>query len=173
MSTEIVISNTNVTEKNRIQKIIQLHSEIARLYRMSVENAAQIGQLLIEQKESMEHGEWGSWVENNLPFTIRTAQNYMCLSRRRKKLKNENVSSLSFAYSKIIMERKEREKPDWDERCKAPIHLRPENETERKISLSMEGQEDDGFIWEIRVGPNKAGFDLKENIEKLRPRISD
>jgi hypothetical protein len=121
MSTEIVISNTNVTEKNRIQKIIQLHSEIARLYRMSVENAAQIGQLLIEQKESMEHGEWGSWVKNNLPFTIRTAQNYMCLSRRRKKLKNVksrigmNAARHQFIYDQK-MRRRERYRCLWKDK---------------------------------------------------------
>jgi hypothetical protein len=50
-----------------------------------------IGELLTEQKESLGHGEFTAWVKENLPFTVRTAQNYMRIWNERETLKSETV----------------------------------------------------------------------------------
>ena len=44
-----------------------------------MEKAIELGGLLAEQKETLSHGEFTPWIEANLPFTDRTARNYMRL----------------------------------------------------------------------------------------------
>lgn len=84
----------NKTEVSRMQEITQLHNEIGRYLKMSLEKAIRIGELLTEQKDSLKHGGFISWVKDNLPFTDRTARNYMMLFRHRDELKTETVSDL-------------------------------------------------------------------------------
>jgi len=76
----------------------KLHSEIVATVRTTLNIAIELGGLLEEQKAETQHGGWTAWVENNLPFDIRTAQNYMAAFRRRGELKNETVSYLADAY---------------------------------------------------------------------------
>ena len=61
-------------EKFRIDEIAKLHDEIYGAFKTTLEKAIRIGELLTEQKQNLKHGEFTSWVENNLPFTERTAQ---------------------------------------------------------------------------------------------------
>lgn len=79
-------------------KISRLHVEIVGHLRQSLEKAQLIGRLLTEQKKKLKHGEFGNWIESNLPFTNRTARNYMRLYRERDRLKTETVSDLKSAY---------------------------------------------------------------------------
>ncbi len=85
-------------EVSRTRKIVQLHQEIGTHLRTSLVKAIEIGRLLTEQKEALPHGEFGRWVERNLPFTDRTARNYMRLHEERDRLKTETVSDLEEAY---------------------------------------------------------------------------
>lgn len=85
-------------EMNRINEIASLHSQIGGLLKLSLDKAIRIGELLTEQKASLKHGEYMPWVKANLPFTERTAQNYMRLYNQREQLKNENVSHLNEGY---------------------------------------------------------------------------
>jgi hypothetical protein len=64
-----------------------------------------VGELLVQQKQKLPHGEFTKWVEENLPFCVRTAQNYMKVFRNNKQLKNENVSLLSNAYDILKLPR--------------------------------------------------------------------
>ncbi len=79
-------------------EIRRLHGEIAEAARRSLQNAIRIGELLVQQKKLLPHGEFGPWVEANLPFTQRTATNYMNAYRKRDRLKSESVSDLTSAY---------------------------------------------------------------------------
>ena len=45
-----------LAETSKVQEITQLHNEIGGYLKMSLEKAIRIGQLLTEQKDSMEHG---------------------------------------------------------------------------------------------------------------------
>ena len=81
-----------------IKKIITLHTEITEALKSSLEKAILIGQLLIEQKEKLKHGEFTSWIKKNLPFTDRTARNYIKLFNNKDMLKTESVSDLNSAY---------------------------------------------------------------------------
>ena len=57
--------------KSVIDEIITLHDEIATVFRKGLKNALKIGQLLTKQKKQLQHGEFTTWVEENLPFTPR------------------------------------------------------------------------------------------------------
>jgi len=81
-----------------IDEITTLHNEIIGYFKQSLDKALRIGELLIEQKKSLNHGEFGKWIQANLPFTDRTARNYMRIYDNRDKLKTETVSDLTGAY---------------------------------------------------------------------------
>src|SRR3990172_7097935 len=88
----------NAIEKERVTEIVTLHSEVAGYLRISLAKGIRIGELLTEQKAALKHGEFTPWIKANLPFTDRTAQNYMRLYSQRGLLKTENVSYLAEGY---------------------------------------------------------------------------
>ena len=94
----------NEMEKVRIDEIAKLHGEIYGAFKTSLEKAIRVGELLTEQKQNLRHGEFTSWVKNNLPFTDRTAQIYMRFYSERDWLKTEAVSVLNLksAYRLLI-----------------------------------------------------------------------
>jgi 5-methylcytosine-specific restriction endonuclease McrA len=81
-----------------LQEIVKLHSEIIDHLKMSVEKGIRVGELLLLQKERLIHGEWTPWAEENLPFSYRTASNYMMLFKERYKVRRGSVTGLSEAY---------------------------------------------------------------------------
>jgi len=104
-SNVIVVESDNIqeahakNEKSRVQEIVNLHQEILGHLRSSLGKAIKIGQLLSEQKSNLAHGEFTTWVKVNIPFSDRTARNYMRLFKEQDKLKTENVSDLGDAYN--------------------------------------------------------------------------
>jgi hypothetical protein len=92
--------------KTVISEIVTLHNEIAGHLNMSLSKAIRIGELLQGQKDSLKHGEFIPWLSKNIPFTDRTARNYMRLYQERDRLKTETVSDLTSAY-KLLTEHKE------------------------------------------------------------------
>ena len=80
----------------------EIRNELALLnhtLKMSVQKAIRIGELLTEQKEFVGHGNFLSWVENNLDISERTAQNYMKLFSYRDK--TATIADLNSAYRQI------------------------------------------------------------------------
>jgi hypothetical protein len=101
-------------DKTRIQEIVRLHSEVAAHLKQSLDKAVRIGQLLTEQKQALGHGEFIPWLKANVPFTDRTARNYMRLYRERERLKTETVSGLKGAYALLVQVREEEAEFDPD-----------------------------------------------------------
>jgi hypothetical protein len=85
--------------KNRVQEIWNLHGLFIESLKKSLEHAMRIGELLVEQKSELPHGLFGAWIDSNMPFSIRTAQNYMKVYRERDRLKSATVSHLTEAYN--------------------------------------------------------------------------
>jgi hypothetical protein len=79
-------------------EIARLHGEIAAAYGTSLDRAIRIGELLTKQKETLEHGQFLPWVAEHLPFSERTAQNYMRVFAKRAELKSATVADLAGAY---------------------------------------------------------------------------
>lgn len=81
-----------------VNEITNLHGEIAMCLKIGMEKAIRIGELLTEQKGKLGHGYFGLWIANKLPFTDRTARNYMKVYAERDRLKTETISVLTDAY---------------------------------------------------------------------------
>ena len=69
-------------------EINTLHGEIAMCVKISMEKAIRIGELLTQQKEKSGHGYFTKWVCRRLPFTDRTARNYMKVYIERDRIKS-------------------------------------------------------------------------------------
>lgn len=80
----------------RTREIVELHLGIESALRRSVQDAIRIGELLTAQKEALGHGNFLAWVERELPFAERTAQNYMRVFQYRSK--TATVADLRTAY---------------------------------------------------------------------------
>lgn len=75
-------------------RIVQLHNEIKGMATTCLDKAIEIGGLLTEQKKQSGHGSFIDWIAVNMPFTDRTARNYMHLYEHQADVKNlDNISS--------------------------------------------------------------------------------
>lgn len=79
-------------------EIVKLHQGIMASARRSVQDAIRIGQILSDQKEVLEHGQFLPWVET-LPFSDKTSEKYMALFKYSNKI--EASSNLQEAYKQI------------------------------------------------------------------------
>lgn len=85
-----------ITETSEIaSRINEEHSRAFSKAQDALSHARNAGELLIEAKSLLKHGEWGKWLAENVSFTDRTAQSYMRLARNWESLaKNEMISDL-------------------------------------------------------------------------------
>ena len=84
-----------------LAQIIALHKEITEAARATLDKAITLGELLRQEKERLGHGNWLTWLKGNVPFTERTARNYIRLYEHRDRLKSETVSDLTAAYQML------------------------------------------------------------------------
>lgn len=56
------------------------------------DHSCEIGRLLSEAKDTVAHGEWLQWVEDNCPFSSRQAQKYMRVFRHREEIASKNTA---------------------------------------------------------------------------------
>jgi len=89
------------TVESNTEQIIQLHNEIEASEKVNLGKAYSIGELLLETKKRIKHGHFGSWMAEYLPFSKRTAQNYMKLFLHREELEKQGVQSLTEAYAHL------------------------------------------------------------------------
>lgn len=131
--------------QNPVQEIKTLHGEITEAMRVGLPKAIRIGELLTREHAKLKHGKWLLWVKSKLPFTDRTARNYIQLFENRKRLKLEMVSDLTSAYRLIQEPRPEapRLAP------KAPLLLPP-------TKAGHTTPEPDRAAWELNKIPAPA-----------------
>jgi hypothetical protein len=70
-----------------VPQIFKAYDDLVESNRASLSHALKLGQLLIDAKETVGHGNWASWVKTNLASKIseRTAQVYMNLAKNKEK----------------------------------------------------------------------------------------
>lgn len=61
--------------------ISEEHEQAERALRDGLLHAIRAGELLLEAKREVAHGEWESWLQANVPFQPRRARAYMQLAR--------------------------------------------------------------------------------------------
>lgn len=73
MSEELTTAKTSEIREGEFRDINTIKTEIRTLYNTAIRSelsyAIQLGHKLTEAKELVEHGEWGNWVKENLPFS--------------------------------------------------------------------------------------------------------
>ena len=73
MSEELTTAKSSEIREGEFRDINTIRTEIRTLYNTAVRSelsyAIQLGHKLTEAKELVEHGEWGAWVKENLPFS--------------------------------------------------------------------------------------------------------
>lgn len=85
---------TEISKTATVADLINsLHNEARGDAISAVQKACDCGDLLIEQKQDLKHGEWAKWVEANCHFSERTAQHYMKAS----KIREEHGGDLPFS----------------------------------------------------------------------------
>jgi len=89
------ILNTNINEINRLHNLAQASASDA------IEYAKQAGALLIDAKKRLKHGQFLSWINDNLSVSARQVQRYMAVAHGKtiplRKLieKSDTVSQLT------------------------------------------------------------------------------
>ena len=78
------------------REITDLHTEFVASATRCFEAALRIGELLVQQKAALGHGSFGPWLAT-LPFSDRTARDYMRFYRHRDELKMANVADFGAA----------------------------------------------------------------------------
>lgn len=123
---------TKDTTKNYIKEINNLHKKIFGNVRTTLEKAIKIGQLLIECKQEIPHGEWLHWMNINLKFSQEQARRYMRAYGRRDNLKSVSETDLG-GWEKLLIEHKPKqeviEEDDIDEK--------EENKDEKLIEVEV------------------------------------
>ena len=92
---------TTTVEQSTIEEIKRLHGKLQSLATDALGQAIRIGELLCSMKSALGHGRWLSWLENNVSFSERTAQNYMGVFQKRDRLKSANIADLTLAYLEL------------------------------------------------------------------------
>lgn len=73
MSDELTISRTTAVREGKFRDINVIKTEINTLYQTALRSelsyAIQLGRKLTEAKQLVDHGEWGNWIKDNLPFS--------------------------------------------------------------------------------------------------------
>lgn len=83
------------------------HDACERDARSAVEHAIRAGELLIDAKAEVSHGEWLPWLDTNFAFTPQTANGYMRLARRREQI--EGAPSISVALAELAQPREQKQ----------------------------------------------------------------
>ncbi|MBW1696072.1 MAG: DUF3102 domain-containing protein [Deltaproteobacteria bacterium] len=73
----------DITADAEVERIKELHGQIKRSGEGMFKKALEIGEILTRKKSAMKHGQWLTWVKENLPFSQVTASAYMRLYANR------------------------------------------------------------------------------------------
>lgn len=79
-------------------EIVAISNQAAQMAYMSM---VEIGKRLVEAKELVDHGEWGSYLKNEVKFSQRTANNFMQIYERSLSGANSQTFS-NLGYSQIV-----------------------------------------------------------------------
>jgi hypothetical protein len=108
---------TIVTQSNSLAdlaaRINAEHVAAEKAYQSGVEHALQCGDLLLEAKALLPHGQWLPWLESNCSVSSRSARLYMQLARNRQGLeaKSATVANLTMQGALQLLEPPRNEPP--------------------------------------------------------------
>lgn len=92
-----IITTTGRSINTITAEIVAISNQAAQMAYMSM---VEIGKRLVEAKAMVEHGEWGSYLQNELGFKQRTANNFMQIYQRSVSSNSQTFANLG--YSQIV-----------------------------------------------------------------------
>lgn len=108
---------SELSKDSKVQRIIECHNGIQQSMIDALNYATEAGELLTEQKKRIGHGNFLPWLKANMPFSQKTAWNYMKLYEHQNKL--ENITNLQDAYYQIEnLEAQEKKQKEQENRKK-------------------------------------------------------
>jgi len=93
------ITYPKVSIETASAELNRLHQQIERSLRRTVQDAIRAGKILTTVKDSLDHGEFLPWIEENCRFSDETARKYMGLFRHQNKI--QSSWNLQDAYQKV------------------------------------------------------------------------
>jgi DUF3102 family protein len=84
--------------RDEARQIVKLHDEILTAARSALTTAIRAGEILWSIKEKLEHGNWLPWLKASVPFSERTARNYVACYKRQDELNRQAIAGLTEAY---------------------------------------------------------------------------
>ena len=72
------------SDRGAVLEITRLYNGLKASYKTDLAKATRIGELLKQNKATIPHGEWEKWVQASLPFTSRTASEYMWVASHKE-----------------------------------------------------------------------------------------
>ena len=89
----------NTLANNAIHELNILHKNIEGKLKSTVHDAIMAGEILINIKGKLAHGEFGKWIDTNCVFTHMTAKRYMGVYKYKSKI--NTVLNLPDAYKQV------------------------------------------------------------------------
>ncbi len=86
MKAPMIVEPTSLSTNELAECISKEHQACRSAAQSAVQHAIRAGELLLEAKSKIPHGQWLSWLEGNCGVAERTAQAYMRLARELPKL---------------------------------------------------------------------------------------
>lgn len=123
--------------KTKAEEINRLHKSVFDAFKLGLDGAIKIGELLTECKREVGHGNWLQWMKDNLEFSQKTANNYMRLYDEKSNPKLVSLTNLWEAEQLLINHKPvaaitEEEPTEAPESL--PVRLQPYAETKEKIT---------------------------------------
>ena len=78
-----------ITLNDLVTQIKEAHDQVEQAFTAAVGHALKAGELLLEAKSQLDHGEFESWIKDNFEFSNRMARIYMRVAREFIKLPDE------------------------------------------------------------------------------------
>jgi hypothetical protein len=123
-------------KKTKATALDQIAARVRTALRSQTKNVIEIGKLLIESREHLEHGEWQAWLAENFDLTYRTAINYTNAAEYvARKGKSETVSHFANLSPTVLYRLAG---GDFDERVEAAI-----------LAEARERRVDEDAMWAI------------------------
>ena len=130
--------------RNYAKEINDLHKEVFGAAKMTLEKAIKAGELLVKCKAGMPHGEWMSWMEDNLEFSQQQASRYMRAYDRRDSLKLLSESNFG-GWERALIEHKPKPKQEVEEESEMDEDVPPFSE-EQEVSGLEDARPEENIV---------------------------
>lgn len=128
-----------------------------RAWRDAVGHAIRAGELLVEAKAKIKHGEWLSWLEANFPGSARSAQDYMRLAANAEDARRVAHLGVRGALKQLAAPKTPEADDDHDRG----------DDLHRELAAVLEGVDVDN----LDELPPRERWDLEDRLAELRERF--